>query len=70
MLHLERELDGEELFLCALLQDLSAWMAGKGYASLADVRGIMRVPAAADASAYERAGYVSMVRPAVERPQA
>ena len=54
----------------ALLQDLSEWMAGKGYASLADVRGIMRVPAAADASAYERAGYVSMVRPEPERPPA
>jgi dihydroorotate dehydrogenase (fumarate) len=54
----------------ALLQGLTEWMAGKGYASLADVRGIMRVPAAADASAYERAGYVSMVRPDPQRPPA
>ena len=47
----------------ALLDGLTEWMAGKGYASLDEVRGIMSVPAEADPAAYERAGYVSMVQP-------
>jgi dihydroorotate dehydrogenase (fumarate) len=54
----------------ALLDGLTEWMAGKGYASLDDVRGIMSVPAEADPAAYERAGYLSMVKPAPERPPA
>jgi dihydroorotate dehydrogenase (fumarate) len=54
----------------ALLHGLTEWMAGKGYASLADARGIMSVPAGADPAAFERAGYVSMVKPAPGRPPA
>jgi dihydroorotate dehydrogenase (fumarate) len=54
----------------ALLDGLTEWMAGKGYASLADLRGIMSVPAEADPATYERAGYVSMVRPEGGRPPA
>jgi dihydroorotate dehydrogenase (fumarate) len=48
----------------ALLDGLSAWMARKGYASVADVRGLLAVPAGADQAAYERAGYVRAVRAA------
>lgn len=54
----------------ALLAGLTEWMDGKGYASLDDARGIMSVPAEADPAAYGRAGYVSMVKPAPERPPA
>ena len=41
-----------------LLDGLSEWMARKGYASVADVRGILAVPDGTDPAAYERAGYV------------
>jgi dihydroorotate dehydrogenase (fumarate) len=47
-----------------LLDGLSAWMARKGYASVADVRGLLAGPARADQAAYERAGYVRAVRAA------
>ena len=49
----------------ALLYGLTEWMDGKGYASLDDVRGVMGVPAEVDTRAYQRAGYVSMVKPEV-----
>jgi dihydroorotate dehydrogenase (fumarate) len=54
----------------ALLEGLTEWMRGKGYASLDDVRGVMSVPAEADPAAYGREGYVSMVRPAGGSPAA
>jgi dihydroorotate dehydrogenase (fumarate) len=41
-----------------LLDGLTAWMRRKGYASLGDLRGILAVPAEADQTAHERAGYV------------
>src|ERR1700730_2728839 len=41
-----------------LLDGLAEWMARKGYASVADLRGLLAVPAGTDQAAYERAGYV------------
>jgi dihydroorotate dehydrogenase (fumarate) len=41
-----------------LLDGLSAWMSRKEFASVADLRGLLAVPADADGAAYERAGYV------------
>jgi dihydroorotate dehydrogenase (fumarate) len=41
-----------------LLDGLSAWMSRKGFTSVADLRGLLAVPADADGAAYERAGYV------------
>lgn len=39
-----------------LLGGLTAWMSRKGFDDLARVRGLLAVPAEADAAAYERAG--------------
>jgi dihydroorotate dehydrogenase (fumarate) len=47
-----------------LLDGLSEWMARKGYASVAEVRGILAVPDGTDQVAYERAGYVRALRAA------
>jgi dihydroorotate dehydrogenase (fumarate) len=47
-----------------LLDGLSAWMARKGYASVADFRGLLARPAGADQAAYERAGYFRALRAA------
>jgi dihydroorotate dehydrogenase (fumarate) len=47
-----------------LLDGLSDWMARKGFASVADVRGLLSVPAGTEQAAYERAGYVSMLQAA------
>jgi dihydroorotate dehydrogenase (fumarate) len=47
-----------------LLDGLSTWMSRKGFASLADVRGLLAVPAAQDESAHERAGYVGALQAA------
>jgi dihydroorotate dehydrogenase (fumarate) len=47
-----------------LLEGLSTWMERKGFASVADFRGKLAVPADADAAQYERAGYVSAMRAA------
>src|ERR1700735_4724540 len=41
-----------------LLDGLAEWMSRKGYSSVADLRGLLAVPAGADQAAYERAGYV------------
>jgi dihydroorotate dehydrogenase (fumarate) len=41
-----------------LLDGLSAWMSRKEFASVADLRGLLAVPADADGAAYERVGYV------------
>jgi dihydroorotate dehydrogenase (fumarate) len=48
----------------ALLDGLSDWMARKGFATVDELRGMLSVPADADAAAYERTGYVSGVRAA------
>lgn len=42
-----------------LVDGLRAWMARKGFASLDAVRGRLAVPRHADATAYERAGYLA-----------
>ena len=47
-----------------LLDGLSGWMARKGFAAVADVRGLLSVPAGTDGAAYERAGYVTALQAA------
>ena len=47
-----------------LLDGLSHWMARKGFASVDELRGMLSVPAEAEGTAYERAGYVSALRAA------
>ena len=47
-----------------LLDGLSGWMSRKGFASVADLRGLLSVPADADGAAYERAGYVRALQAA------
>jgi len=42
-----------------LLGELSDWMARKGFGSVAEVRGLLSVPAGTDEAAYERAGFVT-----------
>ncbi len=47
-----------------LLDGLSEWMARKGFAAVADARGLLSVPADGDEAAYERAGYVELLQAA------
>jgi dihydroorotate dehydrogenase (fumarate) len=47
-----------------LLDGLSEWMLRKGYTCVSDVRGMLAMPADADQTAYERAGYVSALQAA------
>ena len=47
-----------------LLDGLSGWMARKGFAAVADARGLLSVPSDADQAAYERAGYVTTMQAA------
>jgi dihydroorotate dehydrogenase (fumarate) len=47
-----------------LLDGLSAWLARKGFAAVADARGLLSVPGDADQAAYERAGYVTTMQAA------
>jgi dihydroorotate dehydrogenase (fumarate) len=47
-----------------LLDGLSSWMVRKGFGSVDELRGMLAVPADADAAEYERAGYVSAMRAA------
>lgn len=47
-----------------LLDGLSSWMSGMGFGSLAEVRGLLSVAAAANESAEERAGYVAAMQAA------
>jgi dihydroorotate dehydrogenase (fumarate) len=42
-----------------LLAGLRDWMARKGFEGVDELRGMLAVPAQADAAAYERAGYVA-----------
>ena len=48
----------------ALLDGLTGWMTSKGFTALDQLRGLLAVPSRADASEYERAGYVSALRAA------
>ncbi len=45
-----------------LLDGLSAWMARKGFETMADIRGKLAVPRGADETALERSGYVAAMR--------
>jgi len=47
-----------------LLGELSAWMARKGFGSVAEVRRLLAVPDGTDQAAYERAGYVTALEAA------
>jgi len=47
-----------------LLDGLRDWMAGRGFHTVDEMRGILAVPSAADGEAYERAAYVSAMREA------
>jgi dihydroorotate dehydrogenase (fumarate) len=49
-----------------LLDGLADWMRRKQFGSLREVRGLLAVPADADETLHERAGYVSAVREANE----
>ncbi len=49
-----------------LLDGLSAWLARKGFATVDEARGLLAVPADADAAGYERSGYVTALREANE----
>jgi dihydroorotate dehydrogenase (fumarate) len=51
-------------YAAELVDGLSAWMVRKGFESLGEVRGLLAVPAAGDASDYERAAYVTAMRAA------
>jgi len=48
----------------ALLDGLTAWMDRKGFRTVDEVRGMLAVPSDADATDYERAGYVSALQAA------
>jgi dihydroorotate dehydrogenase (fumarate) len=45
-----------------LLDDLSDWMARKGFAAVDELRGLLAVPSVPDETGYERASYVSALR--------
>ena len=47
-----------------LLDGLSEWMLRKGYTCIGDVRGMLAMPADADQTTYERAGYVDALQAA------
>jgi dihydroorotate dehydrogenase (fumarate) len=47
-----------------LLDGLSAWMTRKGFATVADARGLLSVPAQDGQAAFERAGYVRALQAA------
>jgi dihydroorotate dehydrogenase (fumarate) len=52
------------MYAAALLDGLAGWMSRKGFGTLAQVRGLLAMPAGADGSARERAGYVTALRAA------
>ena len=47
-----------------LLDELSDWMARKGFGTVAEFRGMLAVPAGTDQAARERAGYVTALQAA------
>jgi dihydroorotate dehydrogenase (fumarate) len=46
-------------YASVMLDELSGWMARKGFRGIGELRGLLSVPASADGAAYERAGYVT-----------
>jgi len=53
-------------YATVLLDGLTDWMQRKQFGSVREVRGLLAVPADADETIYERAGYVSALREANE----
>jgi dihydroorotate dehydrogenase (fumarate) len=51
-------------YASVLLDELSGWMARKGFRTVGEVRGLLSVPAFADEAGYERAGYVTALQAA------
>ncbi len=51
-------------YAAVLLGELSAWMARKGFGSVAEVHGLLSVPDGTDQAAYERAAYVTALEEA------
>jgi dihydroorotate dehydrogenase (fumarate) len=53
-------------YATVLLDGLGEWMRRKGFRALRDFRGLLAVPTDAEASVYERAGYVTALQDANE----
>jgi dihydroorotate dehydrogenase (fumarate) len=51
-------------YAMVLLEGLMAWMAGKGFETVDDFRGMLAAPDVSDQEAYQRAGYVAAMRAA------
>jgi dihydroorotate dehydrogenase (fumarate) len=51
-------------YATVLLDDVAAWMERKGFTTIDQLRGLLAVPADADQSEYERAGYVAALQSA------
>jgi dihydroorotate dehydrogenase (fumarate) len=51
-------------YAAVLLDGLSSWMERKQFSSVGQMRGLLSVPPGTDEEAYERAGYVSVLRAA------
>ena len=51
-------------YVAVLLAQLQEWMGRKGFTSVDQVRGILAVPAEADTTGYERAGYLAALEQA------
>ena len=47
-----------------LIDGLSEWLKRKGFSTVDDVRGLLAVPAGAQGSAFERAGYLAAIKEA------
>jgi len=47
-----------------LIDGLSEWLKRKGFSTVDDVRGLLAVPAGAQGSAFERAGYLTAIKEA------
>jgi len=47
-----------------MVEELSGWMARKGFRTVGEVRGMLSVPAWADEDDYERAGYITALQAA------
>src|ERR1017187_5783999 len=47
-----------------LLDGLATWMKHKGFGAVADLRGLLRVPAGTDQAAYGRGGYLTAIQQA------
>ena len=47
-----------------LVDELSGWMARKGFRTVGELRGLLSVPAGDDEAGYERTGYVTALQAA------